>query len=311
MASGSNVFTNVTNSLASGSNSIVNAANSAMNSVSSIFPLSNRNSNANSNVSSNGRSNVASNVGSNRNGSHWNYALMMFVGFILLFVVLFTAFKKEIQEGYEYTVNLFRGYFGQHVKTDVMAEIVPTSGTTTELTTPPTGISTDTESATESLVERILPIPSDGKEVFNVSQNKYTYYDAEPLCKALGAELATYDQVKDAWNRGADWCNYGWVKGQMAVYPTQKGTYDALQNGPADQQDTCGTVGLNGGRFDNPELEYGVNCYGKKPQQTVPVSQTLPQTPEVLEFNKKVEQYKHDAPATPIAPFNASKWSGP
>jgi archaellum component FlaG (FlaF/FlaG flagellin family) len=51
------------------------------------------------------------------------------------------------------------------------------------------------------------------KEVFNIADNKYTYSDAEPLCKAFGAELATYDQVKEAWNNGADWCNYGWVKG--------------------------------------------------------------------------------------------------
>ena len=298
MASGSNVFTNVTNSLVSGTNTIKNAANSAMNSVSSIFPLANKNVN----MGSNAIPNVSP------GGSHWNYALAIFVGFILLFVILFTAYKKEFQEGYEYIVNVIRDYFGT-VKTDVVAEIVPTSGTTTELTTPPTSM--DTDSATESLVERILPIPSDGKEVFNVSQNKYTYYDAEPLCKALGAELATYDQVKEAWNRGADWCNYGWVKGQMAVYPTQKDTYNELQNGPADQQDTCGTVGLNGGHFDNPELQYGVNCFGKKPDQTVPVPRTLPQTPEVLEFNKKVEKYKHDADATPIAPFNASKWSGP
>jgi hypothetical protein len=236
---------------------------------------------------------------------------MMFTGFLLLFIILFTSYAKEIGEGYEYTVNLIRGFLGMDIKTDVVSGVKPSDGTIVELTTPPTGIPTDTPTATESIVERILPIPSDGKEVFNVSHNKYTYYDAEPLCKALGAELATYDQVKEAWDRGADWCNYGWVKGQMAVYPTQKGTYDALQNGPPDQHGTCGTVGLNGGRFDNPELQYGVNCYGNKPEQTVPVAQTLPQTPEVLKFNKKVDQFKHEAAATPIAPFNGSKWSGP
>ena len=34
---------------------------------------------------------------------------------------------------------------------------------------------------------------------------------------AFDAELASYDQVKDAWQKGADWCNYGWVKGQAAA----------------------------------------------------------------------------------------------
>ena len=289
MASESNVFTNVTDALASGSNSIKNAATNAVNSVSSIFPLSAKNTNV---------------------PSHWGYALAIFSGFVLVFIILFTAFSEEVRQGYEYTANQFRMMFGQDVKTDVVSEIVPTSGDITELTDPAKNVGTPKDSKTESIVERILPIPSDGKEVFNVSQNKYTYYDAEPLCKALGAELATYDQVKSAWDRGADWCNYGWVKGQMAVYPTQKGTYDALQDGPADQQGTCGTVGLNGGRFDNPELEYGVNCYGNKPEQTVPVSAKLPQTPEVVKFNKKVDQYAHEAAATPISPFNAGKWSG-
>lgn len=296
MASGSNAFTNVTDAIASGTNSVKNAANSAMNSVSSIFPLATKNANSAPNM------NVKSGL------SSWNYGIIMLVGFILLFIILFTAYRKELMEGYEYTANRIRSFFGE-VKTDVVSEVVPTSGSITELTTPPSPAPHHTDS--ETIVERILPVSADGKEVFNVSQNTYTYYDAEPLCKALGAELATYDQVKTAWERGADWCNYGWVKGQMAVYPTQKGTYDALQDGPADQQGTCGKVGLNGGHFDNPEIQYGVNCFGKKPDQTVPVSQELPQTPEVLAFNKKVDRYRHEAEATPIAPFNGSKWSGP
>ena len=103
-----------------------------------------------------------------------------------------------------------------------------------------------------SIVEKVMP---GKKEVFNISQNKYTYYDAEPLCRALGAEVATYEQVKDAFEKGADWCNYGWSKGQMAVYPTQESTWNKLQNGPEDQRNACGQIGVNGGYFDNPELQ--------------------------------------------------------
>ena len=62
---------------------------------------------------------------------------------------------------------------------------------------------------------------------------------------AFGAELATYDQVRDAWKSGADWCNYGWVKGQAAVYPTQQETYDKLQTGAEDQRMACGMPGVN------------------------------------------------------------------
>jgi hypothetical protein len=82
--------------------------------------------------------------------------------------------------------------------------------------------------------------------VFNISKNNYTYYDAEPLCKALGAELATYDQVKDAWRTGADWCNYGWSDGQNAFFPTQQKTFDILQGIEGHEHD-CGRPGVNGG----------------------------------------------------------------
>ena len=152
------------------------------------------------------------------------------------------------------------------------------------------------------------------KEVFNVAQNKYTYTDAEPLCKAFGAELATYDQVKGAWQQGADWCNYGWVKGQAAVYPTQQTTYDKLQAGPEGQRGSCGIPGVNGGFFDNPEMKFGVNCYGQKPgENEADVRHTMAKngnlTPSALEYDKKVQDYKAHMSETPVNPFNATSWS--
>jgi hypothetical protein len=161
-----------------------------------------------------------------------------------------------------------------------------------------------------SIIEKVLP--SGGKEVFNVSSNKFTYYDAEPLCKALGAELATYEQVKEAWNKGADWCNYGWVKGQMAVYPTSDDTYEKLQGGPEDQRMACGRPGLNGGYFDNPEMRFGVTCYGNKPPQSAHdkeiVSKGAPVSADALAFDKKVSQFKTEADTIGILPFNTNKW---
>jgi len=160
-----------------------------------------------------------------------------------------------------------------------------------------------------AVVEKVLP--SFGKEVFNVSSNKYSYYDAEPLCKALGAELATYDQVKEAWSKGADWCNYGWVKGQMAVYPTSQETYDKTQNG-SDAGDVCGQVGVNGGYFDNPELRYGVTCYGKKPANTLKnagdIERNTPTSPDALAFDKKVAEFKRQASTIGILPKNSHSW---
>jgi hypothetical protein len=163
-------------------------------------------------------------------------------------------------------------------------------------------------------VEKILPgsFGTGASQVFNVSSNKYTYYDAEPLCKALGAELATYDQVKDAWSKGADWCNYGWIKGQMAVYPTSDESFNKLKKGPAEQQLACGRPGVNGGYFDNPELRYGVTCYGSKPSKenhdVMNAVTATPTSPDALEFDKKVAEYKLEADTIGIMPFNTNKW---
>jgi len=162
-----------------------------------------------------------------------------------------------------------------------------------------------------SVVEKVLP--ASGSQVFNVSSNKYTYYDAEPLCKALGAELATYDQVKEAWSKGADWCNYGWVKGQMAVYPTSQESFDKAQQGPEESRTMCGQAGLNGGYFDNPELRYGVTCYGKKPSNNLKnsgdLSRNTPTSPDALAYDKKVAQFKAEASTISILPNNSSSWN--
>ena len=152
------------------------------------------------------------------------------------------------------------------------------------------------------------------KEVFNIAQDKYTYTDAEPLCKAFGAELATYDQVKEAWNKGADWCNYGWIKGQAAVFPTQQQTYDKLQAGPEEERMACGTPGVNGGYFDNPELRMGVNCYGSKPgENDISKRHTMSSTGNMTEggmaYDRKVQSYKNDASNIPINPYTAGRWS--
>jgi hypothetical protein len=181
---------------------------------------------------------------------------------------------------------------------------LPTGGPTDGSSGGLAGVSADGSAGGESA--------SGAAEVFNISKNTFTYYDAEPLCKALGAELATYDQVKEAWTKGADWCNYGWTKGQMAVYPTSKDTYAALQKGTPEQQLSCGRPGVNGGYFDNPELLYGVNCYGPKPAQSkhdqAQAAIATPVSPEAYEFDKKVAQFKAQSESIGILPFNKNSW---
>ena len=74
-----------------------------------------------------------------------------------------------------------------------------------------------------------VEINENKNEVFHVSGNSFKYDDAEPVCKAYGARLATYDEIEDAYRNGAEWCEYGWSEGQKAFFPTQKETWKELQ----------------------------------------------------------------------------------
>ena len=156
---------------------------------------------------------------------------------------------------------------------------------------------------------------SDKNQVFNVSRNLYIYEEAAPLCKAMGAELATYEQVADAQKGGADWCNYGWTKGQMAIYPTSKKTWTKLQAGPSEHRNSCGKPGVNGGFFDNPELRFGVNCFGPKPNKRDTdellndTDMAVPPTAEQIEFDKKVEKFREQIGNVSILPWNRKKWA--
>jgi hypothetical protein len=70
---------------------------------------------------------------------------------------------------------------------------------------------------------------------------------------------------------------------------------------------------LNGGFFDNPELRFGVNCFGPKPSQSdhdaIAMAKGTPLSPEALEVQKKVAKFRTEAASLGIMPFNTSKWS--
>jgi hypothetical protein len=228
---------------------------------------------------------------------------MIFIVLLLIFLGLFVFYYHQFMEALENWSESFRRWYSgksNSVEKDETKEVIQ-----------PSTSNQDHITGVESIVEKALP---PAKEVFTVSKNEYSYYDAAPLCKALGAELATYDEVKRAWQNGADWCNYGWVKGQMAVYPTQKSSYEELQEGPADQRGVCGKPGLNGGYFDNPELKFGVTCSGKKPAQSqhdataVTSGATRPLTSSGLKFEQKVQQFKEESDTLGILPFNKQRW---
>ena len=153
-----------------------------------------------------------------------------------------------------------------------------------------------------------------GGEVFNVSNNKYTYDEAQAVCKAYGAELATYDQIEDAYKSGAEWCNYGWSADQMAFYPTQKSTWNKLQKIKGHEHD-CGRPGINGGFIDNPNVRFGVNCFGSKPaisaeeQDMMNNASIYPKSKEDRKIDRLVKKYKKNLDSILINPFNYNSWS--
>lgn len=148
------------------------------------------------------------------------------------------------------------------------------------------------------------------KEVFYVAGNNYTYNEAPAVCAAYEAELATYDQVLQTYASGGEWCGYGWTAGGMALFPTQKATWDKLQQEiDISRRTSCGRPGVNGGYFD-PNTKYGVNCYGVKPGDTGTNKYPLP-TPGVdtVEFQKMVDAFKANLKKMIVSPFNNNVWS--
>jgi hypothetical protein len=155
-----------------------------------------------------------------------------------------------------------------------------------------------------------------GDEVFNVSNNLYTYDDAQAICRAYDANLATYDQIEAAYTDGAEWCNYGWSDGQMIFFPTQKSTWDKLQK-TDDHKNDCGRPGVNGGYIANPYAKFGVNCYGKKPKASDEdiarmnsnKDHVYPKNKKDLELEEKVNYWKQNADKMlNINSFNINRW---
>ena len=154
-------------------------------------------------------------------------------------------------------------------------------------------------------------------EVFNISNNLYTYDDAKAICKSYGARIANYNDIEQAYSSGGEWCNYGWSDGQMAFFPTQKKTWDKLQTNEKTKHN-CGRPGINGGYIENPYIKFGVNCFGKKPpandtelnMMNAKQNQIVPKTEDEILLDKKVEFWKENSKKLlQINSFNLNQWS--
>ena len=144
----------------------------------------------------------------------------------------------------------------------------------------------------------------------NIDDILVVYDDADLVCNSLGAKLATHEQVVDAYKTGAEWCNYGWTKGQNALFPIQKDTWERIQSGPADTRDDCGqNYGVNGGFFENTNLRFGVNCYGKKPEGDIDSNYRISEyeTRRAREREGRLKELQEKQLS--LLPFNEGQWS--
>ena len=157
------------------------------------------------------------------------------------------------------------------------------------------------------------PTLLDSQQVFHVSDNKYTYKDAKAICSAYGGRLATIKELQAAYGEGADWCGYGWSDEQMALFPTQYEKWERLQGIKGHEHD-CGRPGINGGYIANPNVRFGVNCYGRKPDPTesdysrMRTAGMYPMTEKERRFNRRVRRWRGRLHGLEVSPFNASSW---
>jgi hypothetical protein len=166
----------------------------------------------------------------------------------------------------------------------------------------------------EEQVQKELPTsppsggPMLGSEVFHISDQQFTYDEAPAVCAAYGADLATLEQIMDSFAKGAEWCGYGWSAGGMALYPTQRETWERLQ-GEVDtgKRTHCGRPGVNGGYFD-PSLKFGVNCFGFKPRVAFTPPAPVPGI-DNKKFREMVSKFKEMMKSFTLNPYSRQEWS--
>ena len=270
-----------------------------------------------------GNNNNTSNSGSNLGMS----SVLFLALIILMFIVLFSSLGKKGE-------TIGAGETGGNGSTKlltiimggVLIVVVVLNGLqyfyNINLTARLDNIFTDTPSIDLTVQQQnsgpdeIAPVPEIKlkEQVFHVPGNKYTYDDAGAMCKAYGGRLATYSEVENSYKNGAEWCSYGWSDRQLALFPTQKDTWNYLQNVEGHEND-CGRAGINGGYIANANVRFGVNCYGYKPKITQeekdPMNSTplYPRTLKDVKEEKLVDYWRRKIPEILVSPFNKNVWS--
>jgi hypothetical protein len=81
-----------------------------------------------------------------------------------------------------------------------------------------------------------------------------------------------------------------------------------------NHKNDCGRIGVNGGYIANPNVRFGVNCFGKKPRITAEEREMMdsatpyPETKEDKLFQQKVNYYRTKIDQILVSPFSYDSW---
>jgi hypothetical protein len=85
--------------------------------------------------------------------------------------------------------------------------------------------------------------------VYHIFQNAYTFKEAQQECAKRAGTLANPNQLKNAYDAGANWCSWGWTSDGDAYMPNRD---------PRCNKKT----GLINAKQVDKSMKLGVNCYG-------------------------------------------------
>lgn len=86
-------------------------------------------------------------------------------------------------------------------------------------------------------------------QVYHIFQNAYTFKEAQEECAKRASTLANPNQLQNAYNSGASWCNWGWSTDGDAYMP--------------NRDPKCNKkIGLINAKKVDKSMKIGVNCYG-------------------------------------------------
>ncbi|XP_055357146.1 uncharacterized protein LOC129602195 isoform X2 [Paramacrobiotus metropolitanus] len=155
----------------------------------------------------------------------------------------------------------------------------------------------------------IIPEESEGEEypnrsnaeVFFVRSNSsstgFSYDDAENICAVLEADLATLEQVKKAFLRGAQWCFVGHVQGNRLSYPGRLCSRALQSEMPGTR--TAAVCSRELGHMPGQVHE----MTNLEPSAVVPVATCIGQKPP------RDSVFLYDKQQILIGPFNSTRYS--